>query len=275
MEPWVALHQITNSLTAVMGGDTQSKVPNPAVSPMMIDPIPSSMVALITTHSGQGAVVESTDDAFIDTVLRNMVDPVPPVSQPTSLMEMRCKSIVGEPPTEELSPPLGAVADGSWLFTGILIMGPNDTPDPFAPWTSPAPEDIGGEKVLSLSDRIPANETSMNAALFDMLKWKAWFIEARGYLDQFELEHEWMLAMVSFTLWDGKHGFTEAGQSLPTLNLHLKQVGWWSQHHRLPIPNLGCTDILTFEKHWWSWWRALQLSWHEVGDGEGPLLDVD
>ncbi|SJL18913.1 uncharacterized protein ARMOST_22515 [Armillaria ostoyae] len=314
MEPRAALHQITNSLAAVMGGDAQSKVPNPAVSPMAIDPVPSSTVALVTTHSGQGAVVESTDDASIDPVLRNMVDPVPPVSQPTSLTEMRCESVVGEPPAEELSPPLGAAADGSWLFTGIPITGPNDTPDPFAaphlllqhpmmpppmrpphlpplrspsptlpdqpsppnrPRTLPAPEDIGGEKVPSSSDRVPADETFVDAALFDASKWKAWFVEARGYLDQFELGHEWTLAMVSFTLWEGKHGFTEAGRSLPTLNLRPKQVGWWSQRRRLPVPDLGRTDILTFEKRWWSWWRALQPSWREVGDGEGPLLDVD
>ncbi len=65
---------------------------------------------------------------------------------------------------------------------------------------------------------LPSPEVFCDASLLDSSKWEPWFAIARKYLNQFELGHEWMLAIISFTLWEGRNGFAEGMQSLPTLN---------------------------------------------------------
>ncbi|PBK65281.1 hypothetical protein ARMSODRAFT_978397 [Armillaria solidipes] len=192
------------------------------------------------------------------------------------------------------------------------ITGPNDTPNPFAaphlvlkhplmPPPIPPPgfkipendkatsresslvadgdndqsEDgpVGPPPSDSLSrEASPSPEVFGDALLLDSSKWEPWFATARGYLDQFELGHEWTLAIISFTLWEGRNGFAEGTRSLPTLDRRPKQVGWWSQRHRSPVPKLGRPEILEFEKKWWSWWRALQPSWRKVTSEEGHVV---
>ena len=47
------------------------------------------------------------------------------------------------------------------------------------------------------------------------------------------------------------------------------EVGWWIGHACAKAPLIK--DVGSFESSWWTWWKALQPSWHNAAGVDGCL----
>ncbi|SJL16804.1 uncharacterized protein ARMOST_20333 [Armillaria ostoyae] len=150
---------------------------------------------------------------------------------------------------------------------------PQGSPLPSPPGSPPAP--LQPTSLDRMTTTPPFLLTVVDLALLERECWDEWFEELKNYLEGYKLGERWNNVLGCWTVWEGRGGFKDlkgAKNRLPSNGRPAEVAAWIKFYRRIKL-TIAPAEVRRFADKWWSWWKGMQLEWHNVGDVEGPLRD--
>lgn len=104
----------------------------------------------------------------------------------------------------------------------------------------------------------------------DPSTWPSWFRDVRQCLDKLDLPQCYIDLLSVLAQFEGKHGFAQSKALVTSLN-HPQEVGLWIKNARKRASLVSAERVQGLKSDFWRWWKSVQPSWCEIGDGDQPL----